>query len=1462
MKFDKVLDLAKVAIEEFIALLEKETVFNSLNRRVIVESNETAKLDRLRLLFTSDLSPETASSLYLNQQIDQMIELKDPILGSLDFTLAPIDSLIIPITPLTLVYHSKLSKSQILTFLRSLQLFLDKKSNQLLCGWELTRLNEYDYYTNTATGIDWAFFRPFVKSTTPDGEKDSLLFNMAIEGHAYDTIQCFLTPKQFVTLQKTNGLNSQAEIVCAQNLVEFITPQQTDTSRLTTIKKMLTPKDGKKDFVVICQTIHSILSKRPQEGLSETETLFYNNLGRIYNPVRRIVEINSEIPVEEKPNSAETLKPEGNKNPTTNSATKLDHSSLSLSKKLLQSLSNIELHAVLLQETLLTLPTLTDPFKAEDEKLICELLHSKAPLFQELKKLATDKSFTIEDQTHLVSWLMSSMHLLTELIEQFSALHFRLSTLELSTYLIELLMSLRSDCGSKESDYLNNQIHLLKEDLLNACLFSGHYERVLSWLAIFATIPCTFSENTAFPFYYSRGQDLHFRSQVAHLTGDFETASELGNQTKDVIEQAFSLLLTQYGKKQKTSKQRAQPQIQYDPAIATDFLNATKKYIKCYALSHSALSTELFQFNRFLEAYESLKIVANDLENSKTYLEILDRIRSKFNLKFDSKSKQKKSTTSHELTTQKMRWCMVRNFLLIKRVLRSHLPPHFDLIENNETLVLLANKETQATALFAKLKKYSVTCTIDKKSINFTSFTTIQLDNLKKVLLSPPEKPSLHKIVPSSNKTEIGHEALRFRCLKNLHYKFFEHQKKAVFDVLDDELQVFYNQCKNPLLRMKTLLILVSLNLSSSFSSWASGQYQDAEDFFTSANTHSNTACQLLSNLSNNEHFAEASQICSIIKDKIESHIEVTTQVLFTSFLNSSSDYLNSVKPLLQGKISTFHWCHIGVNKMVTFFKNSEEIREVLFRKTLCFESKDYEKRHQLLVESTQLSFEAAYELLTQTALTKAEGNSPKIALERAQSAYKNLCDLKDQSGISLPAHIRSYIFVLKTIFESDLNLNQVLDHLNEALKIVNSNTNVAHKIEVILRKMDWISNGKIDSKIMRIIDELNQLFKLLRSLTTERAKSFSNQIMIAITRYFFLFFSYSLPFTDILSPTLQHDALELHELIQSIITYLEDTILVKDGSEFAISSLDNINTLKMIVKIRMLLISHSNLETKIRGDLVQKSDYSEGIQLLIPKMTITFSELLRHDDLLITPHSPLISLAITCQHMLSYSTAEQHNTNPEIQNLVSCYKTVSELTINIFPVLLQDQFKPFCEPNEDALSGFRQLILLTDCLNNAHLAYGLTISPDHLPLIRKMRDRFPNNIYIGYTLFRALSENNPRDTPCPEAIEACCKAADAGHSHAQYYYSVILVRGDFGATIDRDRAQDYLQKSNKQGYYRAQIRLAKLHKSGLFGRSEYNNEAAQLHAEAAMDNSETPDQARQELAAKFDVYFVPNQLH
>lgn len=1461
MKFNAVLELAKISVNEFIALLQKETVLNSLNRRVIVECNETHKLERLRELFTSEISSETAECLYLNQQIDQMIELKAPVLENLDFVLKPSDILIIPITPLTIVHHSRLSKIQLLIVLRALQQFLQKKSEKLLCGWELTALNEYDYFSNTSTGIDWFFFHPFVKLITPKGEKDSLLFNMTLEEHPYDRVKCYLTPKQFVTLQKLHGLNTLAETTFSQNIAPLIVPQDTDTVRLKTIKKMLTPKNEIKDTLSACIAVHTILSKRPLEGLSDTEAQFYDNLGMIYNPVQHIVEINSKITVNLNPIEINTAAPLGIDNASNHTAIAVKPVSSSLSKRLLQLLKDIELQTVLLEETLLTVPTLTDPFKAEDEMLICEILQNKNPLILKLGELAKDKTFSSEDRIHLLNWVKSNLHTLTNIVEKFSILQFRLSTYELTKQIIELLMSLRYDVEKRDIDYLNAQIHLFKEALLNACLYSGQYELVHSWLDIFATIPCPLSENTAYHFYYSTGLDCHYRFLVAQLTGDLDTAITLGNQNKVFIESAFSLLLQQYGKNKKSGHQRSKPQISYDPNSATLFLQATKKYISLYALSHLSFSTELIHSNRFLEACESLKVVANDLEGITTYNEIVARIKSEFNLIIDSSTKKKKSHPSHELTTTKTRWCSVRHYLKMKRALQNHLPAHFILTEKNESITLTAKKESQAKALFLNLKKHSITCTLDKKSIHLALLTSTPLDNLKKALQVPMEKYTTHpdSIPP---KTETTREELLFRSLKNLHYKYFGDQKKVIFDVLNEELKIFLNQCKNPSTRIKTLLMLVSLHLSSSFTHWSSGQYQESEKFFTETNNYANSAYQLLEKLSNTEHYTEAAHLCWIIKEKLESHLDITTQVVFTSFLKSSSEYLTSLKLTLAGKANTFFWCQVGVNNLLTFYKNSEEIRVILARKPVCFDVKDYINHEKLLVESTQLCFEAAYELLTETALARIEGNSPEIAMERAQTAYNSLCELRDHYALTLPAHIRSYILVLKTIFEPNLDLTKALSHLNEALKTANTHPNIIHKIEILLRKIDWISNNPIDSKIESILGEMTQLYHYLRSLKPGHATIFSNQIMITVQRYFFLFFSLNIPIINLLSSFPHKDAIALHEITLSIVNHMENTLLIKDGSDFAISSFDNINTLKMIIKIRMLLISHSALERRIRNDLYLESQYSDNIHLLIPKMIITFSDLLRYDDHLISPHSPLIRLAVACQQMMNYSSTEEKSTDSDIQSLASCYKTVAELTINTLPMLLQEQFKPFCEPEQNVMHSFQQLITLVNCLNDAHVSNARKIHSDNVTLIRKMSERLPDNMYIAYTLYKVLSDNNSSDIQCPDAIEACRKAADAGHPHAQFYYSKILDNGYFGSPINREKAQDYLQLSLEQDYYRAQIRIAKLYKSGLFGKSEYTEECAQHYAEAAMSNAEIPDSKKQHLHQEHDVIYIPNQLY
>lgn len=1465
MKLNTVYERGKLTIEEFISLLEKDCVVNSLHRRVIVECADSSKLERLRFLFTSELSSETATCLYLNQQIDLMIELKDPALGQLDFSIKPIDILITPLTPLTLVHNSKISRTNLLTFLRSLLVFLNRKSERMLCGWELTTLNELNHYANTATGIEWLFIQPFIESTTPMGEEESLFFNGTLEKNSYKPIRCFITPKQFVTLQRLFGFSTNAEKIFFQSLAELIAPHDCDTARIKTIKKILTTPFEKKDLVLTCQSIQSMLAKKPTEALSSEEDQFYNTLAKICAPVEKIVNTNGAVIVEKKQTTLETPKASVKIETIERTNSVLSTSTSSLPKKTCQQIKAIELHAVLLFDSIMTIPTLADPFKAEDEKLICDLLPNRDPLFKALNSLGNKKDFTLENRIQLINWLKSNLNLLTTLIENFSTLHFRISTLELSELLIKLLISLREGIDSANLEYINNRIQLLKEDLLNACLYSGQYERLCTWLDTFATIPCTCSKETAYQFYYSKGIDSHFRCLVAQLTGDYDSAIKFGSQVKANINHALGLLSTHYGEDQKkitTKRGQVVQQKQYDPDIATQFLIASKQYIKCYAIAHLALSTELTSSNQFLDACESLRIVADDFEDSKTYHDLSGQIKSKYGLVSESSSKQIKPRVSHDLSNNKIRFNLLRHLLTIKRTVELHLRPHFDITIRNETLILVANNETRSLSVFKKLKKHSVDCTIDSNTIILSNFNSIQMKNIVEALSAQQPKSISNLDGIDTLKNSIAKEELHYRCLKNLHYRFFEPQNKTVFEVLNNELCVFYKKCQHPLLRLKTLLILVSLNLSESFKFWASGNYKEALQLFTEVNTHAYSAYQLISELAQTKYFYEASNIVRLIREKIDSHNDITSKVLFTSFLESCSKALSSVKDSFVGKLPSFHSFHFNVSNMVQFYESFEEIRNTLFNKPLCFERKDYDRRHQQLVESTFLCFESAYELLTQTTLSNIEGNSSEQAMIRAKKAYQNLCDLKTLYSISFPPHINSYIFVLKTIFENDLTLEKVIDYLNSAFNTISSNPNILHKIEIILRKNDWISNSSEKNKIRHITEELHQLIKILQSLKNEHRKAFASSILVYITRYLFVFFSYDFILKEVSCPSSQMDAIVLYDKTISIISFLESTLSIIDETEFSKTSVKNIKVLKTIIDFNKLLILNRDLEKKLREDLVLEEEFTEKIELLLPKASLSFTALLKHEELLVVPHSPLFQLAVTCQEMVTFSAKEINHSNADIQKIAGCYNNVSRHIIDLLPLILEDEYTPFSEEPFEATQAFQQLILLIDCLNKAHQGHGNNISADQLPFLRKMCDSFPDNQYIQYTLFTALSDNNPREQPCPEAVDFCRRAADAGHPHAQYYFSRILDQGWFGVIRDRVKAQDYLSRSNAQEYYRAQIRLAKLHKSGLFGQSEHNKEAETLHANAAMSNPETPNETRQKLAKEFDVIFIPNQLY
>jgi hypothetical protein len=1496
MKFDTLLELTITTTKDMIALLENGTTSNSLGQRVIIGIDSPKTAERLGELF-SQASSSTQQSNYavcIGQYLNQMIHQMDALMtrsasksnGSAGHEQSnggvnPKDFFFIPMAPVILSYPSTLSQTQVLGFLKNLLPFLEHKNNNLLNRWHLETSESGEHFSNQATGMDWTVFLPFVKKITPPGEKDSVFFTNSIEDHLHEFIHCQLTPQQLIALQQQHGIKTLEESQFIEALKRLTQPIETDTGRVPFIKKLLSTFCHKEDCEGAFDHIDKILNHKNGVVLTEEEKKCHEALRKItspYLPIRNLKKLHLKATTTI---TLESKKPNINGKKADLTRSLCDFSS-SFPSEIIELFSEIELRFVLLEESLSTLPRLMEPYDSTDEELICDNLidDSLSVISEGIKSLsvfAKQPCTTILQCSQLVVWVESAFKSqFDRIIEQLLNLHFRLSTFRLSEHFIRLIIAIKSNCGEKETDYLNNLSHDLKENFLNAFLYSGHYELLLQWLNYFKIVPCTLTSSNAYQYFYGQGVDQHYRCLLAQLVGDLTTARYHADQAKSRIDLAMTLF---------TNK--------HDLSLSEAFMIATGSFIDNFALSHLTLASEWLQCGRFTEAAESYGIHRDEISGTESFNKVIRSTNNQFRIKIPSMGPMKTSNPLFQSSLTNIRWCTLRNFLSVKRWLMAHLPNHAKVVVKNGVLTIESNDQNIIRKLSVALEKDSTPFKKNKSQITLSNFDKVKLDTLKSAFgLLDNISETTSTLVASWDRSVVSADKIRYRCLKNMHSKFFEPQERATFELLDRELQNFIIQCQDPLLRLKSLQWLVSLNITQAFTFWAQGETTESERHFTAAKNHAAAARQLFP-----EH-----PLLSVIDARINDHADVTTHLLSQSLFQASFQNIQALQNSDKIKSTIFHWSRLGGLHMLLYFDKVQNIRDNLLQRTLCFEPSMYEKREDLLGQATLLAFEFAYELFSQPTLARLEGNTSEVAQNRAHKAYRNLLDTQKLISIKIPAHVESYILVLRCVIEKQ-HENLAIALLKNALKIAQNNPNLLHQIDIIFRKIEWLFYLNKTVIFVNIGEELIGLLKLLKKSGTQVTKNFSQHLIVTITSYFSQHLAITLNILDCPPRSALKSVDHCFQLQLTILQYLEDAFLRKiDNAEFLSRSIESINALRdtlnnasnIIARIESthtkpnhknstrkfliankgpsltLTINPSNkkntlsgfeLEQLLREDLAFANAVSEIDHFLIPKVFKCQNRLLAHTDMLIAPQSALIGLVVACNQMLNYSWTGPKNHLVEKSELYQCYQLIASETLTLLPKLIPTLFSVLSAQNSaDPVDVFQRLTQLISGLNNAHLATGAKITAEHLPLIQEMCARYPDNFYLSYTLFVALSDNTSRTTPCPQAIDACEKAAQAGHPHAEYYYSGILRRGDFGAEIKPDVAQDYLQKSNQQGFYRAQMRLAQLHHSGFFGTSQYNKQAAKIHAKAAMCNVETPQHTKIKLMDRHDIYFLPSQ--
>ena len=1438
MKLVRFFELAINTVDEFITSLamSEDAPSKEKPRILLIESEE--KMGRLVEIFSQEphLIYQSNYTVHIAHYLRQFIPKTAHFF-------------ILPIAPLTLIYTQSCSPEQISEQLKRVRDELTLRQEQMLFGWRVESTPQGLHVCNMGTKNDWKVFLHCVEKPTSDQQK-TIEFEKHKENE--DSIVCRLTAKEYLNIHQHHGIlirYNQNYLDSLKRLLEEDTHES-----ISELKNNLSRLAEKKSASDLCSITQGIVRRIKTTGSNGT-TAFYEALEKMSSIYEATANFHQQVAL---PKTEET-------EPTLTDKTKtivlsVDELGEAFSQASVQTLVDSITVSLSLLNTIQTLPPLGEPYNPDIEKLISESVLSFDAFFRILEDITLIAEAIDSNPRQLkliVQWLKkSSMPLFVEIINSLYRIRYDSNIIRLSTALINLLEAVKKYSNEKQTRYINTILHELKDNLINSLLCSGQYAVVLHWLPYFEQIFSELQTEAQYDYHLQQAADQNFRALLAQHLCEYKAARYHLDKAWECMENGLQAFRKN------------------TPSDVESFKTSIASVLESIALCYRALGTEQFESGLFVDSAATFLQCSEQRQNDYC-AQIIQAIAKAQN---KTVVRTRNDANANQVAINDIRinlnWCLIGNFLSIKRWLSANTPSNTTLSENQGSLILSSPDQLVIRRLSELLTTHGVMHTPSAKTITFDEFTKLNLASLKKAFLKSKKKrqqatkgpeipsadPSL-SLRPCADLKLDSIEALEFRRLKSMHYKSIHHYNRGYFQLLEKNLSLFYKRCRDISLKLSALDLLVSTHLIQSLSIWTRNSTDDSDhaQCVSAAKKYAEEGRQFAV-----EHYgAEEATSKSIIKKQENNTVLDNIDEKIKHYETILSDYLREIEIFKLRQIVEphqvadeqrlfFHSIKTGTAKIVLTYNRVSELRREFLKRTLCSDKDTYATRRRLICQSTLFCFELAYELLTQNSLLNIEGNSNEIALTRIQEELKVLLEIQTSMGLKFSSNIESYILVVRTKIEKDLSLDSSLQLLDRAFKLVREKKHTAHSALILLGKIDLIISEEIDNPFLKIQPYLRALFDFIKKCSTDRAlKNEHNNDYIAfeVCRFIQQYLSLSQESLLRFNPDSLTSAFKLQ---LSIVQYYERTLL-NDTNLSRIRQLikimcDNINVL---LKNGIKTIAAIDLESKVRQDLIFENEINEGEHLVIPMVILSQQHLSTAEGQLIYPSSPLITLVVSCNAMFQYCSSHGKQNKLFSSELSEGYLLIAGVAKKWLEQFLGERGLKMLRGDDEGKDWFEALTRLITCLKNAHFVGGSVISEEHIPLIRHILQFYPDNQYLSFTLFVALSENTPQTTACPEAVEACYKAAEAGHAHAEYWYARLLESGNYGAERNPDLAEVYLQRSSDKGYYKAQLHKARIEKIGLFAR---------IHAKEAMSNSETPIKTRLELMDSYGITYIPSQ--
>lgn len=1478
MKLDKFFEKATAATQDFLRLLTSQQCMNPMDQKVIQRIDSEEKLSHLLKLFT-EKNTQGSSALYpvcvaryLNQMLLQLHyrtqvtqsqpkETNPEKNSENDF--ATEDFFFTPIEPITLIHNKTTTHTQISGYLTPLLEILNTKKTNLLHGWRLVETEKAFRFSNKATGRDWKAFLWCIGEIPTEAKIQPISFDKNINENPDEEIQCWLSVAQYYAICKNHGITVVEETHYLQNikllLEEDLPHEDEKLSRTITILKGIAQKGDAQVLSVCIERLLGSIGEKSANGLS----VFCSTLNRITSAYRSMQNLNKHFELigeaihsEEQRESMKAL---------------IFEPMPEIPQEISTTLCSINHGLFLLSKTAETLPTLPSPYDFNDETIISDIfinLDSIKLKMREITRFFIDEKTTKTQRRILCDWVKRSlMDVLSRSTSQLYAKNcFRL-TIQLSIILINFIVAIKPLGDKEQALSLNNCLHKIKISLVNAEISSGRYEMALHWIEFIKPIPCTFTESNAKQFYYGNAINLIETATIAQLSGDLKAARLYAEQSKQSMDNTLKLFLKNI-----------------DLTNIQIFFGETKSLLRSFAHFYFALGTEQLQDNDSVGAIESFSLFDQYYGHSI----LRDLISAINNAQRVQRFSQPDRPTPNRLTkcsVENTRWGIIRNFLSIKSWIESNTPENTTLAVQQESITLSSTQAELIKRLSANLTSNKVTHNKaiqetknkkdkkDKKtdsSITFSDFSSLRLTDIQ----SSFSKDTLENIANTSTSppkitvnccdddTLLPTELLQFRSLRNAHYASLSKNQTDTAPGLIEMTSAFIKNAKDPLLTVKALQLLIRVNLTQSFSQWELGHEAEYLTYLDSAKALAERAHQLAQ-----QPNPEMSHLLASITSAITEHTHVTQSCLFRGNFQQATQTLDSIQNTDATNKSLFHWMRLGREAIPLYCTIFTVAREHILKTSVCFDKNDYKKLEGLLYSITQVSFEMTYELFTQATLKESDEQKANLVEQQMKLALKRLGDLREPLSIKKSPHIQWYVYVIQSLFNDSTDIESQT-RLDQALALAQKHNNLIHQVDILLRKIDWHCIKQSSDPFQKMIPEVDKLFSLLRSLSNSHPSlndKLRDFIVLIVLTYFYKELALSGEAFACLPTSMLNAADSVMTLQLQILDYFETTLLPKENT----SPLQSYNK-EVILNLRKILACNKKtiaaicFEETALQPLATERFSSVGDLVLIPNILIASAALLAYEGELISPENPIFGIISHYNKMQSTIDTEDPRDPATCSQLKEHYlavmarvkETMAKRIFSIIPLL--------CEPEEQPADHWlARLNDLIDCLNKAHIPSSGPIAATHRPLIERMQRAFPENPYMAYTFFRAHTDSIPVKTPCPRALEACLFAANAGYPQAIFRYSQLLQTGDYCATTDWILAKQRLQEMADKGYYKAQLRLAKVHLNGLFGYDK-NTKTANAAAIQAMENPETPLNSRQKILSRYEdenLIFIPYQF-